>query len=57
VLANVVRSAAATQAIIDSFTLLAGLTALALILAVAHRPAPIGPASHLPLFSRRPRTP
>jgi MFS transporter, DHA2 family, multidrug resistance protein len=57
VLGNVVRSAAATQGIIDSFTLLAALTAVALMLAVAHRPAPIGPASHLPLFQRRPRTP
>ena len=29
-----------------------GLTAIALMLVVAHKPAPIGPASHLPLFSR-----
>ena len=58
VLGSVVRSAAATQGIIDSFTMLAGLTALALMLLVANRPAPIGPASHMPLFaSRRPPTP
>ena len=53
VLGNVVRSAAATQGIIDSFVVVAGLTVLALMIAVAHRPAPLGPASHLPLFSRR----
>jgi DHA2 family multidrug resistance protein len=50
-LGNVVHSAAATQGIIDSFEVIAGLTALALMIVVAHRPAPIGPASHLPLFS------
>ena len=53
VIGSAVRSAAATQGIIDSFVVVAGLTVLALMLAVAHKPAPIGPASHLPLFSRR----
>lgn len=53
VLGGVVRSAAATQGIIDSFVVVAGLTVLALMIAVAHKPAPIGPASHLPFFSRR----
>jgi DHA2 family multidrug resistance protein len=53
ILGNVVRSAAATQGIIDAFVVVGALTVLALMLAVAHRPAPIGPASHLPLFSSR----
>jgi DHA2 family multidrug resistance protein len=51
VLGGVVRSAAATQGVIDGFVVISGLTALCLMLVVAHRPAPIGPASHLPLFS------
>jgi len=51
VLGSVVRSAAATQGVIDGFVVISGLTALCLMLVVAHRPAPIGPASHLPLFS------
>jgi DHA2 family multidrug resistance protein len=51
-LAGIVRSAAATQGIIDAFVAIAFLTALALVLVVTHRPAPIGPASSLPLFSR-----
>lgn len=50
ILARAVRSAAATQGVIDGFVTIAGLTALALALIVAHKPAPIGPASHLPLF-------
>ncbi|HEX7761785.1 MAG TPA: MFS transporter, partial [Caulobacteraceae bacterium] len=50
-LGQVVRGAAATQGVIDGFVVIGGLTALALALVVAHRPAPIGPASHLPLFS------
>jgi len=59
VLGQVVRRAATTQGIIDSFVVLAGLTALALALIVAHKPAPIGPATHLPLFAglRSPRSP
>jgi hypothetical protein len=52
-LGGVIRSAAETQGVIDSFVAIAGLTAFALMLVVAHRPAPIGPASHLPLFSRQ----
>jgi DHA2 family multidrug resistance protein len=52
VLGAVVRSAATTQGVIDTFVAIAALTALALMLVVAHRPAPIGPASHMPLFSR-----
>ncbi len=50
-LGGVVRSAAATQGVIDSFVVVGGLTALALMIVVAHRPAPIGPASYKPLFA------
>jgi len=53
VLGGVVRSAAATQGVIDGFVVISGLTALCLMIVVAHRPAPIGPASHLPLFAPR----
>ena len=53
VLGSVVRSAAATQGVIDGFVVIGGLTALCIMLMVAHRPAPIGPASHLPLFASR----
>jgi hypothetical protein len=31
---------------------LSGLTALALLIVVTHRPAPLGPASYRPLFAR-----
>ena len=50
-LGGAVRSAAATQGVIDSFVVVGALTALALLIVVAHRPAPIGPASHKPLFA------
>jgi DHA2 family multidrug resistance protein len=50
-LAGSVRSAAALQGVIDGFIVVGGLTALALLLAVTNRPAPLGPASHRPLFS------
>ena len=56
-LGNIVRSAAATQGIIDAFVMVAGLTVLALMIVVAHKPAPIGPASPLPLFASRNRPP
>jgi DHA2 family multidrug resistance protein len=46
-----VRSAAATQGVIDSFVAVGGLTALALLLVVATQSAPIGPASYKPLFA------
>ena len=52
-LGGVVRSAAQTQGVIDSFVVVAGLTAFALMLVVAHRPAPLGPASYRPLFDRQ----
>ncbi|HEY2481712.1 MAG TPA: MFS transporter [Caulobacteraceae bacterium] len=51
VLGAVVRSMATTQGVIDAFVTLSGLTAVALMLVVAHRPAPLGPASHKPLFA------
>jgi DHA2 family multidrug resistance protein len=53
VLGSIVRSQAATQGVIDTFVVVAGLTAVALMLVVANRRAPAGPASHLPLFARR----
>ncbi|HZZ31518.1 MAG TPA: MFS transporter [Phenylobacterium sp.] len=53
VLASVVRSAAATQGVIDGFVAIGALTALALLVALAHKPAPLGPASHIPLFPPR----
>ncbi len=49
-LGNIVRSQAAMQGVIDCFVVLAGLTALALALVVAHKPAPLGPASYRPFF-------
>ena len=49
VLGNVVRSAATTQAVIDTFVALGFLTAVAVLLLVLHKPAPLGPASHIPL--------
>jgi DHA2 family multidrug resistance protein len=52
-LGQAVRSAASVQGVIDGFLMIAALTALALAMVVAHKPAPIGPASHLPLFSGR----
>ena len=52
VLGGVVRSVAVTQGIIDSFVVVGGLTAVALLLVVAHRPAPLGPASHNSFFRR-----
>ena len=46
-----VRRAASTQAVIDSFIVIAGLTALALLMVSIHRAAPLGPATPRPLFS------
>jgi MFS transporter, DHA2 family, multidrug resistance protein len=53
VLGNVVRSAAATQGIIDGFVVIAAFTAITLILLVTRRAAPQGPASHISLFGPR----
>jgi DHA2 family multidrug resistance protein len=56
-LAGIVRTAAATQGVIDCFVVIAALTACALILAVAQGAAPIGPASPQPVFPSRRTTP
>jgi DHA2 family multidrug resistance protein len=50
VLGNVVRAAATTQAVIDSFVVLGLLTAVALLIVVFRSAAPEGPASAMPLF-------
>jgi DHA2 family multidrug resistance protein len=52
-LSGTVRTAAQLQGVIDTFVVVGGLTALALLLVVAHKPAPLGPASHRPLFGGR----
>jgi MFS transporter, DHA2 family, multidrug resistance protein len=52
-LGSLVRSMATTQAVIDTFVVVSALTAFALLVAVAHRPAPLGPASARPLFAPR----
>jgi DHA2 family multidrug resistance protein len=54
VLNGVVRSAATTQAIIDSFVAIAAATALVLIIIATRRAAPPHPAGHVPFFSPRP---
>ncbi|HEY1926466.1 MAG TPA: MFS transporter [Caulobacteraceae bacterium] len=51
-LAGAVRTAAATQGVIDAFVAVGFLTAVALLIEVTNKPAPIGPASHMPLFAR-----
>jgi MFS transporter, DHA2 family, multidrug resistance protein len=53
VLGSIVRSTATTQAIIDCLVTVGGLTALALLVLVVHRPAPHGPAAAVPVFARR----
>jgi DHA2 family multidrug resistance protein len=57
VLENVVRAAATTQAVIDGFAMVGLLTAVALLLVVSRRAAPVGPASAEPLFRVRGSTP
>jgi len=52
-LGNVVRSAATTQAVIDGFLAVGVLTAVALLILVLLRAAPVGPASAMPLFRAR----
>jgi MFS transporter, DHA2 family, multidrug resistance protein len=53
VLGSVVHGMAVTQGIIDSFIVIAGLTAITLILLVTRRAAPLGPASHVSPFVPR----
>jgi len=50
ILSNVVRGLATTQGVIDTFAVISGLSAVALMLVVAHKAAPLGPASHIPLL-------
>jgi DHA2 family multidrug resistance protein len=52
-LSGTVRAAAALQGVIDAFVVIGGLTALALLIVVTHKPAPLGPASARPLFGGR----
>jgi DHA2 family multidrug resistance protein len=52
-LSATVRAAAALQGVIDAFVVIGGLTALALLIVVTHKPAPLGPASARPLFGGR----
>jgi MFS transporter, DHA2 family, multidrug resistance protein len=54
VLSGVVRSMATTQAVIDSFIAVGFLTAIAVLLVVSHKAAPLGPASAAPLFTSKP---
>jgi DHA2 family multidrug resistance protein len=53
VLSNVVRVAATTQAVMDSFVAVAFLTAVMLLIVVFRSAAPAGPASPPPLFPVR----
>ena len=57
VLGNVIRAAATTQAVIDGFAMVGLLTAVALLVVVSRRAAPVGPASAKPLFRVRGSTP
>jgi MFS transporter, DHA2 family, multidrug resistance protein len=56
VLANVVRAAATTQAVIDGFVVIGALTAVALLFLVLRSAPPEGPASAPPLFRARDST-
>jgi DHA2 family multidrug resistance protein len=53
VLNNVVHGLSITQAIIDAFVVIAAASAITVIIIVTRRAAPLGPASHLPLFATR----
>jgi hypothetical protein len=44
---------ATTQGLIDSFMLIAVATAVALLVLAIQKPPPRGPASHVPLLTRR----
>jgi MFS transporter, DHA2 family, multidrug resistance protein len=52
VLGSMVHGMAVTQGIIDSFIVIAALTAFTLIVVVTRRAAPPGPASHVSPFTR-----
>jgi DHA2 family multidrug resistance protein len=53
ILGGTVRTAAQLQGVIDTFVVVGGLTALALLLVVISSSAPPGPASYRPLFGGR----
>jgi DHA2 family multidrug resistance protein len=53
VLNSIVHATSITQGILDAFVVLAGATAITVMLVVTRRAAPQGPASHVPLFARR----
>ncbi len=57
VLGNILRSAATTQAVMDCFVAVGFLSAVALLIIVFRRAAPIGPASAPPLFPLRGQQP
>jgi len=58
ILNNVVHATSITQGIMDSFVVLAGATAITVMLIVTRRAAPPGPATHVPWFApRAPRLP
>jgi len=54
ILGSLVRGMATTQAVIDTFVAVGTLTAVALLMAITHKPAPLGPASARPLFAPAP---
>ncbi|MGB6356685.1 MAG: MFS transporter [Steroidobacteraceae bacterium] len=53
VLGNVVRAAATTQAVMDTFVAISVMTVIALLIIVLRSAAPEGPASAMPLFPMR----
>jgi MFS transporter, DHA2 family, multidrug resistance protein len=53
VLNNVVHGLSITQGIIDAFIVIAAASAITVIIIVTRRAAPLGPASHLPIFTSR----
>jgi DHA2 family multidrug resistance protein len=52
VLNNIVHNLSITQAIVDTFVVIAAATALTLIVVVTRRAAPAHPAQHTPFFAR-----
>ena len=53
VLSSIVHNLSITQAIIDSFVVIAVATAIVLIVVVTRRAAPPHPAGHIPFFAQR----
>jgi MFS transporter, DHA2 family, multidrug resistance protein len=53
VLNSVIHNISTTQAIIDTFVVIAAATAVALIVIVTRRAAPPHPAGHIPFFAQR----